>query len=134
MGMMRRFHLTNPLGSRGEDTAVRFLRSLGYRILERNYRNDHGKALGELDIVAKDGEELVFVEVKTRTVSSAAGSATVPEESITPGKLRRLARIAEGFLREKGLESAPYRFDAVSILVREGVDEPEIRHLKSIFL
>ncbi|HWQ59600.1 MAG TPA: YraN family protein [Candidatus Fimivivens sp.] len=134
MGLIRRFHLTNPTGSRGEDIAATFLRSLGYRILDRNYRNDRGRALGEIDIVAKEGKELVFVEVKTRTIPIGSVRTVIPEESITQGKLRRLSRIAEGYVKEKRIDSVPYRFDAVSILIREGADRPEIRHLKGIFL
>jgi len=133
MGFLRRFHPTNAVGNRGEEEAASFLRSFGYRILDRNYRNDRGRAIGEIDIIACDSDGLVFVEVKTRTAKTGAPEP-LPEESITREKLRRLVRIAQGYLREKHLESAPYRFDAVLIIYREDVQKPEIRHLKSIFL
>ncbi|MEI7750283.1 MAG: YraN family protein [Candidatus Moraniibacteriota bacterium] len=133
MGFLRRFHPTNVVGNRGEDEAVSFLRASGYRILERNYRNNRGRALGEIDIIARDSDDLVFVEVKTRT-AKAGFPEPLPEESITREKLRRLMRIAQGYLREKRLESAPYRFDAVLIVYRDDIQKPEIRHFKSIFL
>jgi len=133
MGFLRRFHPKSVVGNRGEDTAVAFLRSLGYRILDRNYRNDRGRALGEVDIVAKDGDELVFVEVKART-AYGKDDGVLPEESITSKKLYRLARTAEVYLREKRLVSSPYRFDAVLIIIRPNGEGPEIRHFKSIFL
>lgn len=133
MAFIRRFHLKNVVGRRGEDKAFSFLRSIGYRILDRNYRNNRGRALGELDIVAQDGDTLVFVEVKTRTMRAGAPTS-LPEESITRTKLRRLEKIALAYLREKRMESSPYRFDAISITVSDGAEKPEIRHLKGIFL
>jgi len=131
MNFLRRFHLNNPVGNKGEDIAVDFLKRSGFRILERNYKNKSGRALGEVDIVAQDGGELVFVEVKAREAKQ--GKEVFPEENITAGKLRKLARIAEGYVREKKRELSPYRFDAVLIVFREGA-EPEIRHWRSIFL
>lgn len=131
MTFLKRFHPSNPTGNKGEDLAADFLEEAGLRILERNYKNKSGRALGEIDIVAQDGGELVFVEVKAR--EAKPGKQAFPEENITAAKLRKLARIAEGYLREKRHETAPYRFDAVLIVFREG-DEPEIRHFKSIFL
>ncbi|NTW89415.1 MAG: YraN family protein [Candidatus Moranbacteria bacterium] len=132
MKAIRRFHLKNPLGNRGENDAATFLRSLGYKILDRNYRNAVGKALGEIDIVAKDGDEIVFVEVKARTASER--SSVLPEESITFGKLRKLERISSAYLREKSVLSAQYRFDAVLVMYGDSPHGSEIRHFKSIFL
>lgn len=128
----RRFYLKSILGRKGEDEAVRFLRSAGFSVLERNYKNIRGRALGEIDIVARDGDELVFVEVKARTVES--DDDTLPEEAITPEKLRRLSRIAEAYVREKQKEDVPYRFDALSIRYFEDGRSPDIRHLRSIFI
>ena len=75
--------------------------------------------------------ELVFVEVKAR--EAKPGKEAFPEENITPSKLRKLSRIAEGYLREKRREATPYRFDAVLVVFRDGID-PEIRHFRSIFI
>jgi putative endonuclease len=131
MNILRRFHPNSPTGNRGEDVAVDFLKGAGFRILERNYKNKLGRALGEIDIVARDGDELVFVEVKAREVKP--GKQAFPEESITSSKLRKLARIAEGYLRERRREAVPYRFDAILIVFQEGI-APEIRHFRSIFM
>lgn len=132
MPFLRRFHLSNPLGVRGEDEAVSFLKKSGFTILERNWKNRTGRAIGEIDIVAKEGRELVFVEVKAR--QSKRGEAVFPEESITQGKLRRLSRIAEGYIREKRLGDASYRIDALLLVFSESEKETEIRHFRSIFL
>jgi len=131
MNILRRFHPSNATGNKGENLAVDFLKDAGFRILERNYKNRLGRALGEIDIVAEEKGELVFVEVKAR--EAKPGKLAFPEENITASKLRKLARIAEGYLREKRRETAPYRFDAILIVFREGA-EPEIRHFRSIFL
>ncbi len=131
MDVFRRFHLNNPTGNKGEDIAVRFLKGIGFSVLERNYKNVSGRALGEIDIVAEENGELVFVEVKAR--EAKPGKEAFPEENITPSKLRKLSRIAEGYLREKRREATPYRFDAVLVVFRDGID-PEIRHFRSIFI
>lgn len=129
----RRFHLKSLLGRKGENEASRFLRHAGFSILERNYRNDRGRALGEIDIVARDGRELVFVEVKARSVVSDDDDI-LPEEAITPEKLRRLSRIAEAYVRERTDGDVPYRFDALAVRFFRDGRKPEIRHLRNIFL
>lgn len=131
MTFLRRFHLNNPVGEKGEDIAVVFLKHAGFRILERNYKNKSGRALGEIDIVAEDRSELVFVEVKAR--EARPGEDVFPEENITTSKLRKLSRIAEEYIREKKRERSPYRFDAVLIVFFVG-SNPKIRHFRNIFL
>ncbi|NTW15484.1 MAG: YraN family protein [Candidatus Moranbacteria bacterium] len=131
--MTRRFHLRDETGRRGEDAAARYLRSKGYRILERNYRNGRGKAVGEVDIVASDDRGIVFVEVKAR-IADASVEEVFPEEAITPSKLRKLARVAEEYLRERGKRDVSYRFDAVLIVFRVGEKDPNIRHFEGIFI
>ena len=74
------------LGLRGESLAADYLAGQGYRLLARNHRTP----LGELDLIARDGPELVFVEVKTRI----GGEQTAPEESVNWSKAERLARLA----------------------------------------
>lgn len=129
---MGTFSLKSAAGSLGEDLGCRYLRQKGYRILETNYCNAKGRRLGEIDIVAKIGKELVFVEVKTRLGS--AGSAILPEAGITPAKLHKLERIAAHYLREKRCESAAYHFDALSILYDDILKTASVRHLEHIFL
>lgn len=103
--------------------AAEYLKGRGFLILERNYRYQRG----EIDIIARDGNELVFVEVKTRR-SRAFGT---PEESITPRKEELLKRTAEGYCFEHQIDATPCRFDVVAIeQKRNGI---EIRHIKEAF-
>lgn len=123
---------TQPLGAAGERLGAAYLKAQGYRVLAANYKNPVGRALGELDIVAREGEEIVFVEVKTRTGSGYGD--ILPETAISKEKLRRLSRIAAHYLSSHGLEGAHYRFDALAITFGPEGKEPDIRHLKHIFL
>jgi len=95
------------LGQAGEELAARYLAEQGYRIVERNYRC----AVGELDIVAREGERWAFVEVRTRRGRSHG----TPEESITPAKQRKLIEVASTYLQEKGLRDVDWRIDVVAI-------------------
>lgn len=94
-------------GREGEEAAAAFLRTRGYRILERNLRF----RAGELDLVAEEGGFLVFVEVKTRT-GSTFGSAA---EAVTAEKQRRLVRLAGLYLARLGGHPPPCRFDVVTV-------------------
>jgi putative endonuclease len=97
------------LGANGEEIAVRYLKGRGYMILERNYRT----RLGEIDIVARHGPDLVFVEVKTRS-DSAFGS---PLESVTIPKQKQLSKVALEYMSRCGAENRPARFDVVGVMV-----------------
>lgn len=94
-------------GKYGEDLACLFLQKQGYKIIERNFRIRGG----EIDIVAVDGETLVYVEVKTRT-SHAFGSAT---EAVTPWKLRSLVRTAKFYKNARKNLPELERIDVVGI-------------------
>ena len=96
------------LGKRGEDLACDELERRGYAIVDRRFRT----RCGELDIVARDGDVVVFVEVKARSGSSFG----FPFESITWQKQQRLSAMAESYLFLKRLAGAACRFDVVSIL------------------
>lgn len=96
------------LGDVGEEAAARYLEGLGYKIVARNYRRDSG----ELDLIAMDRDEYVFVEVKTRT----RGGFGRPEEAVTPRKIRRMATVAEQFLQSHGAEESPWRIDVIAVL------------------
>lgn len=128
---MGTFHNTSALGSLGEDLGRRYLKDKGYKILQMNYCNIHGKRLGEIDIVAEKGQELVFIEVKSRLGSAESG--ILPEVSITREKLRKLDRIAQCYLREKKCQAQAYHFDALSILYDVNLKKASIRHLEHIF-
>ena len=127
-GWLRRHLLRQPaensLGGRGEDLAANFLRSLGYRILERQMRGRYG----ELDLIALDGESIVFVEVKTRS-SSVAGD---PTDAITSDKQRKITQSALEYLKRRRWLDRRVRFDVIAILWN-GNHPPDIRHYPSAF-
>ncbi len=100
--------------------AGKFLEEKGYRILEKNFRC----LVGEMDLIAKDKQEIVFVEVKMRT-STFFG---YPEEAVNPYKQRRLQKIAEIWLKKNKMEDEPYRIDVVSIIYNEKTREEKIEH------
>lgn len=129
---MGTFKLKSVAGALGEELGCRYLKQKGYTILETNYCNPTGRRLGEIDIVAKKGGTLVFVEVKTRLLPGLAG--VLPEAAITPAKLRKLERIACHYLREKKCQEASYHFDVLAITYEAAAKRAEIRHLEHIFL
>ena len=94
-------------GKQGEDLACRELRRRGYEIFDRRYRT----RLGELDIVARDGDTLVFIEVKART-SESHGSAL---EAITRPKRRVIVQMAHDYMTRRRPWSGPCRFDVVAV-------------------
>lgn len=95
------------IGKLGEEAAVKALKKNGYRIIERNFRTKQG----EIDIIAKDGEYISFVEVRLRK-NDSFGS---PAESITEGKRSRIIKAAQAYILKKRLYDTPMRFDAVLI-------------------
>jgi putative endonuclease len=110
-------------GTIGENLAVDYLEKKGYCILQRNYRFEHG----EIDIVAEDGNVLVFVEVKARR-SKAFGE---PEDAVTPRKREKIRSTANGYLFEKNIDDKECRFDVVAIDYKD--NKTEIRHLEDAF-
>lgn len=122
--------LKRSFGDLGEDLAVKYLENKNYKILDRNFQNDFGRRLGEIDIVAKDKNELVFAEVKTRELKKYAD--TLPEENITRHKLIRLSKIASAYIRGKRLDDMDYRFDAISVWIDPQSKETRIKHIESL--
>ncbi|MFA6522399.1 MAG: YraN family protein [Patescibacteria group bacterium] len=108
-------------GDRGELLAERELRKKGLQILERQYQTKGG----EIDLIAKDGNEIVFVEVKTRQTHTFG----YPEEAVTNRKIRALMRAVEFYLREHHLEETPWRMDVVAI---EWGDPPHVEIIEGI--
>ena len=100
------------LGAKGEEVAVSYLKSRGYRIVERNYRI----RFGEIDIIAEQGDDLVFIEVKTRS-GTLFGS---PFESVTKQKQKQLSKVALEYISKEGFHDRPARFDVVGIELQKG--------------
>jgi putative endonuclease len=111
------------LGRLGEELATRRLRSLGYEILERNYRCP----LGEIDVVARDGDVLVFVEIKTRK-NRPLGEA---KEAVNRRKQGQLSKVALAYLKSKKLWDAKARFDVVAIGI--GGEKEKIEIIRDAF-
>lgn len=96
-------------GKRGEDMAVIYLKDTGYRIIERNYKC----LFGEIDIIAKDGDTVVFVEVKSRK-SEDFGD---PQTAVGREKKRKISLTSLKYLEEKHLYPCDARFDVVAIKI-----------------
>jgi putative endonuclease len=109
-------------GDRGERAAARYLRRAGLRILARGYDT----LWGEIDLVARDGDVLVFIEVKTRRSGA-------PAEAVTPEKQRRLTLAAIHFLRRRNLLEERSRFDVVAIVWADDRRPPQIEHIRDAF-
>lgn len=105
-------------GRRAEDLAAAFLAAKGFEIVERNFR---AKA-GEIDVVARDGDEMVFVEVRARSGRGYGGAAA----SVDAGKRRRVIRAARVWLAARGWEG-PCRFDVVAF------DAGRLEHIPAAF-
>ena len=114
------FH--NDLGHWGEDVAADYLRRKGYVIVERDWKSGHR----DLDIIAWDGQTLVFVEVKTRRNRIFAE----PEEAVNYQKLNNLRRAANHYINFRQIDNE-YRFDIVAIVGLPGT-EPEIEHIEDV--
>lgn len=115
---------TTITGNYGETLACSYIKKLGYKILTRNYRIRGG----EIDIVALDGETLVFVEVKSRW-SHEYG---LPVESITPWKIKSLLKTAAFYCVKNRWGDKPYRLDTVSVDFAEDQDHPKIELIQNI--
>jgi putative endonuclease len=117
--LLRRF-LT--FGRRSEIQAMEYLRSLGYRLVTSGYRAKGG----EVDVIAWEGEVLVFVEVKARR------NADPPEDAVSVQKQRRIIRAAQAYLSSRHLHDVPYRFDILAVTSMPG-SQPEFRLLRDAF-
>ena len=114
------------IGKIGENLALKYIREAGLKLVQCNYRC----ALGEMDIIAAEGEVLVFIEVRTRL----SGRMGWGEESITPQKKARLYRVAAQYLKYKGYDPwPPMRFDLIAIrLCPEELAESDIQWIRGI--
>jgi putative endonuclease len=112
-------------GTRSERAAAKFLKKLGYRILARNFRCD----FGELDLIALDGDCIVFVEVR----STEGADLMRPALSVDLDKQRRLTKLALFFLQRKRLLGRSARFDVLAVSWPAGAAEPKMAHYPSAF-
>ena len=118
----RRWRPSDPVGRRGEDVAADHLRRAGLRLIERNFKCP----AGEIDLVARDGDALVFVEVKART-----DDRPPPERQVNRRKRGQIRKAARAYLRQ--LKARPaVRFDVIAVILPPG-GEPIIRHHKAYF-
>jgi putative endonuclease len=114
-------------GRSSEAVAARYLRRQGYRVIEVNHRN----RLGEIDIVAEEGDTLVFVEVKARRNPALE----TPKAAVTPRKQRKIVQVAQAYLKAGDHRNRRVRFDVVAIsahtrpprveLIRHAFDAPD---------
>ncbi len=115
------------LGRLGEDLAAAYLTAQGYTVIARNWRT----RTGEIDIVARDGEWLVFVEVRTRRLRrrDAVPILGAPEDSVTPRKQMRLAAMVEAYLFEMPFDG-PKRIDVIALEVAADGSVLRLNHLR----
>ena len=112
-------------GQLGETLAVRYLLDQGYAVVERNYR----KRFGEVDIIAREQQTLVFIEVKTRN-SQQYGS---PFDAVDGRKQRQLTRIARDYLQTHRHDEGEARFDVIAVILDKQQALVTIDHLKNAF-
>ncbi|UCF55854.1 MAG: YraN family protein [Deltaproteobacteria bacterium] len=111
------------LGKRGEELALKKVKRLGYKCVTRNYRCP----LGEVDLVAKDGDCLVFIEIKTRKGKSLGYA----KEAIDGRKRRQLSKVALAYMKSNNCCEVKSRFDVVAINLKD--DEEEIEVIQNAF-
>ena len=105
-------YVSHELGRIGEDIIADYITKLGYKVVERNFERNQG----EIDIIAKDKEELVFIEVKTRTDISY-GEAS---EAVTNTKKRHLINSIKYYIYKQKLENQPIRIDVAEVYINKG--------------
>lgn len=113
------------LGDKGERFAARYLKKQGFRILAKN----HKTPVGEIDLIALDGNQVVFVEVKTRK-STYFGE---PVEAVGYAKQKKLTQLALAYLKKHRLLDHTARFDIVGIVWPEDSKTPEVKHYRNAF-
>ena len=115
-------YINQEIGKFGEDIATKYLQKKGYKIIERNFSCRQG----EIDIIAKDFSELVFIEVKTRT-SKEFGE---PAEAVNAIKKKHIERAAEYYLYKTKQQNKFIRFDVIEVLMKNGYYT--IKHIEQI--
>jgi len=123
MGLFSKLIPSKRRGDLGEDAAARFLEERGFRVLERNWRFRQW----ELDLVCRDGDTIVFVEVKTR----GAGTMGTPADGLNRKKQMRLVKAASQYLTKKDLWDEPCRFDLAAVV--DSGTSMDVEHTEDAF-
>lgn len=110
------------IGRKGEKLALQFLRQNGYRIVARNF----SCCFGEIDIIARQGKALVFIEVKARSTVNFG----LPEESVGAEKIKHLKRAAQFYIKACACQEEEFRFDVIAIVLQES---PLVHLIKDAF-
>ncbi len=113
------------IGELGEQKAVELIKEKGYKVLERNVENKYG----EIDIVARDKKEMVFVEVRSKTGTNFG----LPEETIKHRKKKKLIRNAKRYINYKKINRS-YRIDVIGVVFNKNKEVERIKHYKNITL
>ena len=113
---------TQKIGKFGEDEAEKYLKQKGYKILERNFSCKRG----EIDIIALDKNEIVFIEIKAR----ASLKYGLPSEAVTKNKLKHIYKTAEYYLYTRKLQNHNTRIDVIEVYIKN--NEVKINHLKQV--
>ena len=121
--LLKRKPAKDALGDRGENLAASHLRRNGFKIILRNFRCE----LGEIDIIARQGKTLVFVEVKSRVYDDPE-----PEVQVDATKQHQITKVAKLYLSRYGTPQPPARFDVVAVIWPAG-QQPLIRHTENAF-
>lgn len=116
-------HSRQKFGNAGEEVACEYLCARGYIIVAQQWKR---LPLGEIDIVAREGDTLVFIEVKSRSTEWFGR----PAESVTRAKREKISKLIELFRHQYRVFRAPYRFDVVGVLWGDGA--PQIQHIKCV--
>ncbi len=121
---IKKFNLEK--GNLGENIARKYLEEKGYKILEQNYKNKYG----EIDLIAKYKNDLVFIEVKTR-IGEQFG---IPEDAINRDKVYRIIRNSQAYMLKNQSKQKIYRIDAICIVLNENEKVERINHYENITL
>lgn len=117
-----KMHVKNELGKTGEQIATEYVEKLGYKIIKRNFYCKQG----EIDIIAQDNQEIVFIEVKTRS-NIEFGK---PSEAVNRAKLKHMYKTAQYFLYKSNFIKRFIRFDVIEVLIKDG--KFNVNHIKQI--
>jgi putative endonuclease len=117
--------LKKDVGTHGEFAAIEYLKKIGYEIIERNFRSKYG----EIDIIAKDGDYITFIEVKSRYCKLYG----TPSESVTYNKQLKLYKTAQYYIMKNKLHNSFFRFDVIEILFLHENNNINVNLIKNAF-